>query len=315
MTALVDAIGSLDEEELRIRSLQGAGGVHFTPVASIMAPQGISSVSSIGPAEKREVPQHRPALPTPRQNVMIDVLGAHRETERLMAKGARVFDEEIVKSMADVDKLAAERQEALENEAKNVKARTTWSTLSIVAQYISGIGLIALGWACGGLPAFLLIAAGGVGIVNRVIHDTNFLQAAVAWWTKSVELQQKIVRNIEMGAFFLQMGLGLAGGFAAWQTGALAAAHINSAIIKEKLVSTITGAAGVLSMGAKVGSSHYDKKIAYIQARMKEIDAQTNIDHLTMYNDSIQISKMVDSTQSQTEELRKAIRAQEVPQD
>lgn len=309
------AIGSLDEEELRVRSLQGVGNAHFLPpLTNAVVPSGLSPISSIGAAPKKEVPQHRPNLAPPK-HIMLDVIGSHMETERLTNKSAKIFDAEVAKNFTDIDKLAAEKQEALENEAKAAKARTTWNALSIVSQYVAGIGMIVMGSACGGWPAALLIGAGVVGIGNRVIHDTNFLQAAVAWYTKSEELQKKITHNIEMGAFFLQMGLGLAGGIWAWQAGTLAAAQINGLTIKTKMESIITGAAGVMSAGSRVGIAYYDKQIAYLLARRRDIDTQTALDHQTMYHDSTQMSKMVESAQSQTDEIRKAIQALQISQD
>lgn len=300
----LEALDSFDDDDLRLRNIANIfASSPFTPTTPTLAPPR-SHLSSIAPVAPRE-----PALAAPQQNMMYKILGSHRETERITTKAANVFEGEIAKSMADVEKLSAERQEALENEARNVKSRATWSTLSTVAQYISGASMIALGFAAGGVPAFLLVTAGIIGIGNRVLHDTNLLQAGAAWLTKSEELQQKYIRYFEMTAFILQMGLGLAGGFAAWYTGALGAAQITNVAIKDKLKSIIAGASGILSVGGKIGTAYYDKKIAYIHARMKEIEADTNINNLTMYNDSIQMSKMVESTQSQTDEIRKAIQA------
>jgi hypothetical protein len=293
---------------IRIEDLRNVQVPGYNPEFKITSP-ALDTTSTLAP-----VPQTRPMLPAPK-HIMLDVLSSHMETERLSGKAAKIFDTDITQGLADLEKISAEKQEALENEARSAKARATWSTLSIVAQYISSAGLIALGASSGGITSALLIAAGGIGILNRAAHDTNLLQAATAWYTKSAELQKKITNNIEMGAFFLQMGLGLAGGFAAWQTGALAAAQISGTAIKTKTASIITGASGVLSTGSKVGASYYDKQIAYLQAQLKELDKDATLGNQEVTETAQSLSKMVEQNQNEAEELRKMIQTLYVSQD
>lgn len=307
-----------DDEEIRSRFMQGVSSGYSFPIEPIAIPTpcGLSPLSSIGIAEKEPtVPQLRPTLSAPKQNIMIKVLAVHDETERLTSKKAQIFDLEISQTQADITRLADEKQEALLREAEAVKARATYSTLSNVAQYVTYVGIITVGAAIGGIPGGIMIASGIVGVGNRVIHDTHLLQAGVEWYTKSEELQKQITHNIEMGAFVLQMGLGLAGGFAAWQTGALAAAQINGANIAESAKTIISGAGTVISMGAKVGETHYDKKIAHLQADMKDIDTKTVLDHQAMYNHSAEMTKMIELSESEAEVAKKSIQAQEVSQD
>ena len=306
----------LDEYELRARALQGMEAAYWPkPLTPIAAPPGLSPLSSIRPADKETpIPQLRPALSAPK-NVMYDLIASHQETERLANKSAANFDADVTKNMADINRLSAEKEEALEREAEAAKARATWSTLSNVAQYITGAGAITLGFAIGGLPGLCMGLAGGIGITNRVVHDTQLLKAGVEWYTKSNELQRKITNHIEMGAFFLQMGLGLAGGVIAWHTGALAGAQVSGDIIKDKLASILTGAGGVISAGSQVGSGYYQKKLAYLQAEMRDIDTRTTLDHQAMYHDSAQMTKMIELTQTQAEEMKKSIHALEVSQD
>lgn len=305
----------LDEYELRARAMQGMEATHRSmSLIPIAAPGGLSSVSSIRPTEKETpIPQHRPSLAAP--NIMHALIATYNKTESLLNKRAQIFDVEVSKAMADIDKLSTEKQEALEKEVEAVKARETWSTLSNIAQYIMSIGTITLGFALGGIPGLCLGLAGGVGITNRVAHDTNLLQAGVEWYTKSNELQRKITQTIEMGAFFLQMGLGLAGGILAWQSGALSAAQVNGAVVQKKVESVLAGAGGVVSATSRVGMSYYDKKMAYLQAHMRDLDTQTVLDHQTLYHDSVQMSKMIELTQSEGDVMKRSIQAQEVSQD
>lgn len=316
----IDIVGldSDDDDLIRARFMQGVDGGMFLPQMpiSIPAPSGISPLSSIRSSDADAlVPQHRPALPLPNQNAMIKVLKANREMERLITRKAGIFDLEVSNNNADISRLQDEKLKALQEEAEAASARTTYSTLSNVAQYFTSVGFVAVGAAVGGIPGAVMIASGLIGIGNRVIHDAKFLDAAVKWYTKSEELQRSLKHDVEMAAFILQMGLGLASGFAAWQTGSLAMAAVDGANILETTKSIVTGAGTVMSMTGKVGASHYDKRIDYLRAGMKEMDTKTVGNHQNLYEGSVEMNKMIETGQSQTEEARKMIKAQEISQD
>lgn len=315
MTA-VTTIGSYeDDQDFRIRSLQNTG-VNFTPVASIMAPQGPSSVSSIAPAEKKEVPQHRPQLAAP-SYFMPELIDLQLNAEQLNAKDVRVTGADIQKCLAENERLSAEKDEVLKEEAqKAAHSQSTWNTLSVIAQYITNMSLLVAGTSLGGVPAFLLVGSGVVGLGNRVAHDTNFLQAAVAWWTQSAELQKKYTQKIEMAAFFLQMGMGLAGGVWAVQAGALAAARTATALdVTRKASTIITSASTVAGAGTKVGADFYKKRVTDIEAAQNEITGQITTNSQTITQGSQQMSRGIESTSTQNEGLRRAVQALEVSVD
>jgi hypothetical protein len=312
-------IDSLDDIELRTRAIQGLGPISLTPINAIPTPAGLSAISSIEEVENKSSPQFRPDLPFPKRNIMLDVIGAHLETERLANKGAKLFNAEIDQNIADIERLNIEKQEALEKEAEAVKSRSTWSTLSTIAQYIGGTASIILGYATWGmshLAGALLMASGGLALFNRLGQDTPLFSTIAAWCTKSNEMQKKITANIEMGAFYLQMGFGLAGGIMAWQAGALAAAQaagVEAGVTKA--VSIVTTASGIVSGGAKVGEAIYNKKAADLNAQIRLANGQITTDQQTMYQQSSQLNRLIESAQAQTEELRKAIQALQIQID
>lgn len=310
----VDLVGYVDEK-LRSRSVQGIYTPPLPlPLTPIEIPSGLSTVSSIEPAEPREIPRLKPQIPEPR-NVMLDVLKLHLETERLAGKGAQIFDSEIKQSLAEIDRLSEEKLQALQTCAKETQNRATWSALSNVAQYVGSASMIALAASAGGVSAFCLGLAGVIGLSRRVAEDTNLLNTAVAWWTKSEESQQRIKSHIEMGTFYVQMGLGLAGGFLAWHSGSLAAAEITNETIKSNSKFIIGTASGIAGAGARIGQEYHTKQIRDIQARMKEIEGQMTSDHNKVTQDSTQMSKMIEAAQAESDELRKAIQALQISID
>lgn len=281
------------------------------------APAGISSKSSIASSTAEGfAPQTRPILASP----MYEIINTHRETERLTAKSARLFETDTTRTLQEIDELSTERAAELRKEAEAAKARGSWSTLSTIAEYIAGIGFLLLGTALTATPAGFvsgvsLIASSVIGLGIKTLHDTHLLHSAIELFTKSEELQKKIAQKIEMGAFFLQMGLGLAGGIGAWKTGALAAARINGSITYQTISSAMTGANQALSITGRIGSTHYQKKMAYSQARLQEIETTKVITEQELQQETKQLVKMIESTQSQTDQAHQAIRALQVSQD
>ncbi len=311
---------NLDDDELRARAIQGMGPASWPlPLSPVLAPPGLSPNSSIGPVEREAAtPQHRPALASP-THIMCKLLSMHNETERLTARNAEQFEADVTRGMADIDRLAAEKDEALRNEAEAIKSRATWSALSTIAEYITGIASIMLGaaiYSVAAIPGALIIAAGAVGTANRVIHDTHILHALVEWYTKSVEVQKRITSFIETSAFFLQMGLGLAGGIGAWKVGAFTAMNAASGTdIVQKMVSVIAPASAVISSGTRIGVKFHEKRISDAMAQMKEIDCEMAFESQSMTKETAKINRGIEDTESQVEVLRKAIKTLEVSQD
>lgn len=302
----LDALSlDLDDEELRARSVQGIGGVDLNRLAKAMAvPTGISAVSSIAESEaKVEKPIHRPVLPQPK-HVMIDVIKTHLETERLNDKAAKNFDGEISELLSDIKKLETEKEEALRNQAEATKSQKTWTILATIAQYVSSAGIFALGVAtvaASPLAGGLLIASGLVGLGNQILHDTSLLDTIVSWWTKSEELQQKVARNIEMGMFFLQMGLGIAGGILAWRAGTLTQTGM------ERVVAGI----GVATAAINLGMKYYEKTVADLQARLTEINGSITSNQQHMNTSNTEMTKMIETSESLAEEIKKGIKSLE----
>ncbi len=310
----------LDEYELRARAMQGMEAAYWPmPLSPVLAPPGLSPHSSIGPVDKEvAIPQHRPALSSPK-HIMCSLLAMHNETERLTARNASQFELDVNRSMADIERLSAEKDEAIKTEAEAIKSRATWSALSTIAEYITGVAAIILGfavYAVAAIPGALIMTAGFVGTANRVAHDTHILHACVEWYTKSAELQKKITNFVETSAFFLQMGLGLAGGIGAWKVGAFAAMNAASGTdVVQKIASVITPASSLASAGTKIGIKFHEKRISDALAQLKELDCDMTTDNQYLTKETGKISRTIEETESQVEVIRKAIKTLEVSQD
>jgi hypothetical protein len=249
---------------------------------------------------------------------MIGLLQAHKETERLTAKNTRLFETDVNADLKNIEKLSIEKHEALKRAAEEIENRDTWDVLVNVAQYIGSASSIVLGIACiatgvGTAPGALLIASGGLGLLNRVMHDTHGWESVVAWFTESKELQTKIANKIEMGMFLLSLGLGLAGGIWAYSAGAFTAvAEGGRQTFMTKAGQAIALSGAFMGAGSKVGGSIVERRIAHLQARIREIDTQMTTNHQKTYQTSSDAEKMTDFNQTISDEVAKSISASQI---
>ncbi len=301
---MADIRGIRLDDDLIARTIQGFSSEPVLPLAPI--PLGLSSPHS---TIEEVAPLYTPILMPPKENIMLKVIGAHQETERLAGKRTQAFEAESAVALAEIDRLSLEKEEAFRQELEAAKSRDSWSTIASVAQYITSFGSVVLGMTVGGVPGFLIGASGVIGGALRLTRDTHLLDPAVEWYTKSVELQTSIKEQIDMGATYLQLGLGLAGGAAAWYTGALAA-HATDYLTKLPSVIAATGQAA--KTGAELGKAYHNKRIADVNANAKELELDISEQRQTLTHQTKEIGEVLDADESELEQIRKAIQRQEV---
>lgn len=314
--AVLDA---LDDIELRARTVQGIGPIDpFVLKPAAPTPGGLSPVSSIGLAAKKEnAPRFHPELSPPKgYDVRFDLIAHHIESIRLADRGAALFDAELKVSMDDVMQMQKEKQAALHKQAEAAQSRATWSAAVTVAQYVTGTSLAMLGWTVGGLAGSLMIGAAGIGLANRLAHDTPLMDQFVSWMEKTDEAQKTLSTKIDLFMLSLQTGLGIAGGVMAWQAGAFAAAQAAGGAAAITKSSAIVSTAGsIMGAGSKVGVQYYSKQMADMQARMQEIQGHITTDQQTIYQDSAAMARILEDIQGQTEAIRRALHDLQIPID
>lgn len=277
---------------------------------SFWTPLPLSGMSTIERAQK-ELSIEAPV----KKNMLLPLFDTEMEMEKLTNDASKLFEKDLLENQSGLDERFKEREALLQKEAEVTKSRATWGALSAVSQYISSTSSIVLGLSLGGAAGACLIGAGVIGMGTRAAHDARFLETAVQWITQSQELQEKITKQVELGAFVLQLGLTIGGGFWAWRAGAFAASHIPGGVIKEKLASILNGASMATSMTAQLGIRYYEKKAAHMHARLRDIDTEITLHYQTIYQDSGDMRKGASSVQEQVDLLSEAISSLYVPMD
>ncbi len=301
---------SFDDDLLRARHVQGWGPVAPLPPETLAPkPMGLSPLSSLGSAE----PQFSPILERPRANIMLDVLRAQNRAEELAKDKVEQFETSAKKSQAKIDELSSKNAEIFRKEVEAAKNRDTWSTFAVVAQYISSVSAITLGASIGGVPGFLIGAAGVVGGGVRLAHDTHLLEPIIEWVTESKELQASIQQNIDLYGFYLQMGLGLAGGVAAYQAGTFAAWQaMNATDYMTRAASVLSTASTVAQAGGQIGAKYYEKHLADLGADTRENDYGLTAERQALTKETRAIEGVLSDEEEKLKLTRSWIQKQEI---
>ena len=139
------------------------------------------------------------------------------------------------------------------------------------------------------------------------------MQPVLDWFTKSKELQASIRQNIDMGAMYLQMGLGLAGGMAAWHAGAFATMQATNTLdYLTKASSMISSASGVMQAGGQIGTAYYNKHLADVLAHTRELEFEITAQRQGLTHQTKEIGEILDANGSEEEQIKKAIQRQKI---
>ncbi len=285
----------------------------------------MSSIGSVGSFETEEreellsaPPQFAPPqLQAPRDTLLGDprygLIGAKLAEEKQTGRILGNYIEEEKREGPEIERHAAAKKEALDQYAREVKSRKTWSIFGKVAQYVTAAVSIAVGIACmatgvGSAPGALLIASGGLALANCIMSDTGGWKAVASWFTKSEELQVKWARILDTSVFFIAAGLGIAGGIWAYKAGALGAAAAGTTASKIKNITTGVGFVGtVIQGGARIGEATIERKIGNLTMRMKEEEGSMTL----LYHGSSEGAKRVEGSlegsQSTTDGIQRGL--------
>ncbi|HSX10921.1 MAG TPA: hypothetical protein VLF94_04310 [Chlamydiales bacterium] len=289
----ISSIGTLDDfEPLAIQEMGG-----YVPSKPTLPAPANGSVSTIGPSEPFS---------------MANLINSYLETERISNKEANLFHTEIQQNLDEIKRLEDEKRTELKKQAEAVKSQTTWSTLAHMAQYISGVGAIMLGVSALPISVAAAVVAflfGGLTILDRLAHDTPLMDKIVSGFAKTDETQKRLAAKIDMFLAALELGLGIAGGFWAWHAGVFAAAQAaaTTEAVLTKASTIITIGAKIATKGAEVGMKFYEKQIADITARLKEVNGEIVTNQQEMYQSGSQVSRMLESAKGEADAIKSAI--------
>lgn len=247
-----------------------------------------------------------------RKHYLLLVLDLHNTVEELSSKHLDFISKQIRLDTEELEKLNLKKTEELQKYAEKVKTEETWDLFASIAEYfsyalslITGAALVATG--VGALAGSFLIAAGGLGLANRILHDTHSWQSIVAYFTKSRQMQEKIGQWISSSLFFVSAGLGLIGGIAAWQCGGLRL--IDAAVGTEKAIEKLGMVAGIATAGINVGKEWATKETMATKSALKLIEGKLFLMQQALQEESSEARKAIETMQTLTKQAKECISA------
>ncbi|MBI5272844.1 MAG: hypothetical protein HY861_02540 [Chlamydiia bacterium] len=299
---------------------QGSLSALLSPIAPPQSsptqpvPQGISSASSVSKSQiAPESTRHRPELAPPAtQHYMVPLLEVHTQFEELLAHDLALFKTESSIELADIARLNKEKNEALRQYAEEVSKRHTWGVWGSVAEYLTTAASMVVGFSLFSMAPWagaLLMASGVLGLSNRILQETGGYQTIVSWFTQSAEWQKSIAQKIEMGALYLSMGLGLAGGgLAVYSMGfAAVGAELGRKHLAAKVAATIQLASSAVGATAHLNKVASEKRMGDLQSEAHILEAQTETIKLEISMQSQDARNMIEAAQALTQEMHEAI--------
>ena len=290
-------------------------------------PSTISTISSIK-ADPAPI-SFRPELVLPKIHFMIPLLEIQKELDELSKEETKVIGKDIQNHLNLVKQLNTARIQQLQELAKELSSRSTWSKFLTVAQYITTFSTFALGLTLG--PASLVgaafIAGGGLGLFNRVMTDAGAYRTVAAYCNYSKQSQIAIEKNIDFAAQTLSTGLIIGSTiYSFYLTGpALSSEFIKQSAKKvswEKAKSLIAtndsswkaamAVTSTVSSGAQHGArivvAKDDYNIAHLNANLKQLQNRVDLLKYDSQHSAKEIDQWVKLSEKISEITKEAIR-------
>lgn len=314
-------LSRLDDIEHRISRIEEASAA--TAVAATAPIQwgvasGISSIASAlaEPIYKIGTSLRRPFLSPPEPFYMPKLLDVEMEMYKLLNQEATSLDESGQEKLKRVTAYGLKCIELLKNNSEALKSQEKWGAWQNVAEYVGYASAIILGVACWEVSvptALFFMAAGVVGLVNRVGTDTSGWNHLAAYFKaeqkEQLLLAQKIESTLSTAAIALSVAA-IASGMYFKTYEALATSSKD--LIISKVSSFLNLAAGAVGAVSKTGESFYNKRALEIQADLEKLHAERSILSNDIQKDTGVIKRMFELSEEIDNVIKMAINSSTV---
>lgn len=194
------------------------------PVEALLSPlpfdpfRTASSISSMNAEdESRNRYKSRFILEPPKPHYMLDLFAVQNKLENTICKEVKIFKTESHQTLQQIEKLENEKAKAVQQYTQETASSIPWSALANVTKYVAaatsittGASIVTLGGPATWIGSILLVS-GITGMTKNIVQDTVGFKQLVSYFTNSIELQQKVSRDINKWACYTELGTGLVG--------------------------------------------------------------------------------------------------------
>lgn len=282
----------------------------FPPVVQ----PSVSSQSTLQTAEPIEnTSLNRPSLAKPVGHFMYPIIQVFCGMEKLAQLELKNCDTETSHSLNRLIAIDREKIEKLKQVAMDQASRKSWSVFETVTQYVSSCASIVLGsslFAAAPVAASLLIASGGLALLNRAIIDSGAWEWLVSRFTASIELQRTISSTTDTSLFSISTILGMAGAIGTYYSGALT--HLTETgrdVVFNKTSQIISLAGCALESVTRLAMAHLDQKINHVKADLQILDHKITLIQQGIRQSTDQLKKIVQLSEQIDEMSRQIIKS------
>lgn len=267
---------------------------------------------------------NRPRLEPPRlpfqhtKNYMLMVIDLHDSMEKMISDCTDHLETQTKRDLQEMQQLREEKIKAIEEHVRAMDNQESWSTLANIARYFTFastaiLGATLLSTGVGGAAGYILIASGGLGLVNAVATDLEIWKGAVAYFTKSEEMQHRIAQQIDLALTLISLGLGLIGGNMAYQANAIELARQASReTVIGKAKEIIGWFSAIFLATAHCGKNWAERKDSLIRADMERIETKIFMIREQLKSKDIQTHQTVKMAQIIVEETTRILASSEL---
>ena len=271
------------------------------------------AISSMAPAQNLSTPAaaFRPQLEPPASHYMLRIIKFYTELEKTAQLEAEICDKETKTALNRLLEIDKQKVEMIQQRAKEMVSKQSWSVFETVAQYFTSSSSIVIGMAVSGIApaaAGFLIAAGGLGLLNRVVSDSCGWEWLVSFFTASCDLQIKIAAQIDSFCLYLSTALAIVGSIGAYQAGVLnlliQSGRDNAA---QKTIQTLSTAGSVMQISTRFGIARMDKTITDIGAELKRQQANSVCVRQEIQTSTANLRKIIDLSEKIADGIKHVI--------
>lgn len=298
------------EEQERVKRLQLFQETLLPLAIKPIVPLGLSPLSSLTEAPKIDPPAPstlQPKLELPRVHYMYDIAKLYDRIESLVTDYTVQLKGQTQIDLTQLERLSEANIQKIQEHARAMAAKQTWDTFTLISQYIAsstsivlGIGLVSTG--AGAVAGGFLIAAGALGLTNRIATDLGAWHALTQYFTKSQELQQQYTQWIDLAVSGISFVTTVTSLICAYQAGTLA---MSGADLAQKISQVLALSSTAAGAGTRIGSAHSNKQGLELLADLKEIEMNSFLVRQQLKSNSSEFVKNNEARQTAIEQFKR----------
>ena len=288
--------------------------VEIPPFRAIPIPVRHSTTtgSTIAPAQKISKPAAlRPRLDPLAPHYMWGILDLYSQIEKTAQLEGKICDRETKIALDHLVEIDKQKVEMLRQHAQSMKSKKSWSSFENVIQYVSFFSSLVIGSALLGsapVAGAFLIAAGGLGVFNRISSDLKIWEFVVSRFSASVDLQIKIASQIDTYCTYLATALSVAGTIGLYSVGALSQITYAG---RDKALQKFTEIIGYTSSSLQIISRVINYKMNWTQQSIRaELKKQETLSFCTrqeIQNNTSNLRRIIEFSEKISESVKQAI--------